>query len=125
MDSLEFSIFCGIGDIASVPTAATGTVTITDYANIADDTTLTIVTNNYTCGEGSDWVAETSNDVTAANIAAAITSGEDEHVTAVAVANVVTLTAKVAGTAGNSISLATTDAVRVAISGNTLSGGTD
>lgn len=72
---------------------------------------------------GTDFTAETSNDVTATNLAAAIDAMAT--VTATATTNVVTVTAATAGAAGNGISLATSDAVALEISGANLTGGDD
>lgn len=81
----------------------------------------TVTVNGTPLVQGTDWTAETDNDVTATNLAAAITgvTGVD----ASAAADTVTVVAATAGTAGNSITLATSDAAAVSVAGATLAGG--
>lgn len=100
--------------------AATGTVTITDFSSIAG-AVITVEGVAYT--EGAEWAAGASNDAAATSLASAINGGV--NVGAAAVTNVVTITASVAGVAGNAITTVTSDAVNAAVSGATLSGGDD
>jgi hypothetical protein len=74
--------------------------------------------------ESVDWDAETNNDTTADNLAAAIDALGNVSAPNPAAA-AITVTASTAGSAGNSITLATSDAVNLTISGATLSGGLD
>ena len=98
--------------------AATGTIQIVDYTALSG---VTVNVNGTDLVEGVDWTAATSNDATATSLATAIDliSG----VGASATTDTVTVTASVAGTAGNSIVMTTTDAVNTVLSGATLSGG--
>ena len=135
MTSLEQSIFFSdYSSTSSVSTAtsATGTITITDYANILDTTAFEIndnaeVINHYAYLEagGGEWTLGASNDATASNLAAAINNRPDELITASVTANVITLTAIVPGTLANSYIISTDDETRVTLSGDYLSGGTD
>ncbi len=81
----------------------------------------TVTANGTLLTESTDWTAETSDDVTATNLAAAV--GAVALLDAAAVTNVVTVTAATAGTAGNALTLATSDASNLAKSGTTLAGG--
>jgi hypothetical protein len=101
-------------------TAATGTVTIVDFSSIAG---ATITVGGTGLVEGVDWTAATDNATTAGSLATAIDGLGT--VGATATGAVVTITADTAGTAGNSITLATSHPVNAAISGATLTGGTD
>lgn len=101
-------------------THATGTLTVNDYSQLADDT---FQLNSNTATEGIDWTAETSNDVTAENIAAYITGFAPMDCTAVAVANVVHITAITAGAV--IYGLATSDDTNLTRSGIQLQGGED
>ena len=117
-------------------TAATGNVTITSYANLVsgtDDvvtingTAFTAQTGAATLGTGT-FQAATSNDITAASLAAQINAHEDldGEVTASVVGAIVTITAVTTGIAGNAITLAYTDNdtnVGATVSGAVLTGG--
>lgn len=73
--------------------------------------------------QGTDFTAETSNDVTATNLAAAI-DADDQG--ASATTNVVNITAATAGSAGNAIDLSeVTTSGAVTLSAATLTGGQD
>lgn len=73
--------------------------------------------------ESTDWDAETSNDVTADNLQAAIDALARVSAANPA-ANAITVLAADEGYTGNTIALATSDATNLTISGATLSGGT-
>lgn len=116
---------------------ATGTITITSYANLVsgtDDsvgvngTTFTAQTGAVTPGDAT-FRAATSNDATATSLAAQINAHATVSlaVYATALAAVVTIHAMHGGTAGNSIALAYTDNdanIGATKSGTALSGGT-
>ncbi len=103
-------------------THETGTLTVNDYAALAG-VGAAFTLNSNTASEGLEWIAETSNDVTAQNIAAAIIAFTAMSCTAVAVANVVHITRNPAGFL--STGLSTTDNVALTRSGIQLSGGSD
>lgn len=94
-------------------TAATGTATITSYANLVSGTadSITVGATTFTAQSGAatlgtaTFQAATSNDLTAASLAAQINAHAvaSTKVTATVLANAVTLTAKVAGEVGNAI----------------------
>jgi hypothetical protein len=69
--------------------------------------------------EGTDWTAETSNDVTADNLATAI-DGLDDVTAADPAAAAITVVAAEVGYSGTLIGLQTSDAVNLTISGATL-----
>lgn len=89
-----------------------------------DHAVIEVDGDNYT--EGTDFDAETSNTVTATNLAAAIDGGTND-VDAAAVDEIVTVTAEVLGEAGNAITMSVDsgDENSVELSGATLEGGTD
>jgi hypothetical protein len=88
-----------------------------------DHAVLTI--NSVPLIEGTDFDAETSNDVTASNLSIAVAGVTGIGSSDVA-SNVVTIrAADTPGTPGNSIPVATSDAVNLAISGAFLEGGVD
>lgn len=100
--------------------AATGTITITDYTLLSTDT---VSVNATDLVEGTDFDAETSNDVTATNLAAVIDA--ISGVNATASGAVVTVTATTAGAAGNAIAMTYTagTGTGLTLSGATLTGG--
>jgi hypothetical protein len=117
--------------LAAAPAAASGTITL--GAPVALDT-VTIAGIEYTFVEDIDpdepYSILLGNDAeeTAANFAAAINGnviGTDAHplVSATSAEGVVTVTAKIKGTAGNAVTLAT-DTEEVTVSGANLTGGT-
>lgn len=81
----------------------------------------TVTANGTVLTESVDFNAVTSNNQTATNIAAAIDAVA--LLDATATTNVVTIVAATAGTAGNALTLATSDATNLAKSGTTLAGG--
>jgi hypothetical protein len=103
---------------ADAGASATGTITIVDYTGLTGDT---FTVGAVTLTEGVDFDAETSNDVTATNLANAIDALAG--VGATASTNEVTITATEAGTAGNSIALATNAGADATVSGANLAGG--
>jgi len=107
--------------------AATGTVEITNNANITGDT---IDINGTGLVEGVDFNAGIDTAVTAENLKDAININPTLSTIVIATvsSNVVTVTALTAGTTGNSITMTYTDSgsgIAVNLSGATLSGGTD
>lgn len=100
--------------------AATGTLTVVDYTGLTGDT---IAIGGVTLTEGVDFDAETSNDITATNIAAAIHALA--AVDAAAVGAVVTVTAATAGTAGNAITMTTSGGADLTLSAATLTNGAE
>jgi hypothetical protein len=98
---------------------ATGTVEIDDYTELLTDgdDTITVGTTVFTAQSGPATLGEatfraaTGNNETATSLAAQINAHEDTAaiVEAIAVGAVVTITALVAGLAGNAIALAYTD----------------
>lgn len=103
-------------------TYATGTITVDDYASLSG---AVVTVNGVDLTEGAEWTAAVDDETTAASIAAAITTATATTLcTAAAVAtDVVTLTSNAKSTAANSITLATSDAVRLLKSAATLLGG--
>ncbi len=86
------------------------TITIVDYAALSGET---VTVDGNALVEGTDWDAETSNDVTATNLAAAIDGlGSYE---ASAVGAVVTVKFSTAGTAGNGKVVTSTDGVHLTL----------
>jgi hypothetical protein len=85
----------------------------------------TVTINGIVLTESTEWIAATSNDDSAASIASAITTATATTLcTATAVAtNVISIVANLAGTAGNAITVATSDVANLAKSGSHLSGG--
>jgi uncharacterized protein len=100
--------------------AASGTVTIVDFGSISG---ATITVDGTALVEGSEWTAETDNDTTAGNLAAAINGLG--NVSATSSGNVVTIVADVVGSAGNGITLSTSHSANAAVSGANLEGGFD
>jgi len=99
---------------------ASGTVTINDFSAIGG---ATVTVDGNALEEGVDWTAETDNATTAGNLAAAIDGLGS--VSATSAGDVVTITAAASGTAGNSITLATSHSVNAAVSGSNLTGGAE
>lgn len=123
-------------DAEVLATQAAGTFTVTAYANLVSGTpdTVTVAGQVFTAQAGvatpgaATFQAVTSNNVTAASLAAQINAHAvtSALVTASVVGAVVTITAKSAGNAGNSIALAYTDNdvnVGLTKSGTALAGG--
>lgn len=118
---------------------ATGTVTVTSFANLVSGVAdvITVAGQAFTAQAGAatlgqpTFQAATSNNATAASLAAQINGNETASalVTAVAVGAVVTLTAKTVGPDGNDITLTYSDndtnvgATLGGLSGGKLSGG--
>lgn len=123
-------------DAAIDPSAATGTITITSYANLISGTADVITINGTaftaqagaaTLGTGT-FRAYTSNDLTAASLVAQINGHATVSlaVVASAVAAVVTITSQNTGSSGNDLTLGYTDNdvnVGATKSGTTLTGG--
>ncbi len=102
---------------------ASGTFTIPDYT-IVSGTTVTVDSVGLT--EGLDWFAAVSNDATATSLSAAINANVDPGTaTAGHATNVVTVTATVAGSAGNSIQFSGGPGVTASPNSGTLGGGSD
>lgn len=112
-----------IAAIASHPAtvAATGTVTIVNFAALAG---ATLTVHGDALVEGVAWSAATSNTAAATSLAAAITTATGTTFsTATSTGNVVTITANALGLPGNSITLTTSDGTNMPVSGATLTGG--
>ena len=107
-------------DTVSTSVAATGTYTVVDYTML---TGATATVAGFVLTEGVDWTAAVSNNATATSLAAAINALT--AVNASAVGALITVVATPAGAAGNSVTLATSDAVNLTKSGATLTGGTN
>ena len=118
------------------PIAATGNATITSFANLVSGSADTVEVAGvvFTAQAGAvtpgdpTFQAATTNDATAISLAAQINAHATTSplVTAGAATNVVTIDADVAGSGGNSLSLAYTDNdtnVGATVSGATLTGG--
>jgi hypothetical protein len=118
-------------------TAAAGTVTISSYANLLTTTPDTVTVNGIvftaqsgaaTLGTGT-FRAATSNDATAASLAAQINAHASlsSLVIATVLTNVVTITALDSGSGGNALTLAYADLgggnIGASVSGATLTGG--
>lgn len=97
---------------------AQGTITVTDWEELAGKT-ITVGADTLT--EGVDFTAETDNDTTATNIAAAIDALTG--VNSSATDNVVTINADAVGTGGNAKVLETNAVAGITLSGATLTGG--
>lgn len=127
-DATDITITVATGGIEMNDAVITGTgaysaLNIT-FSGGQDHAVIEVDGDNYT--EGTDFDAETSNDITATNLAAAIDGGTND-VDAAAVAAVVTVTAELVGVAGNAITMSVDsgDEDGVELSGATLEGGQD
>jgi hypothetical protein len=101
--------------------AATGTVTVVDYTKLIG---ATLVVNGIVLTEGTQWHRGASNNAAATSLASAITTVTATTLcTASVLGSVITVTANSSTFKSNSISLATSDSVYLAISGNYLTGG--
>lgn len=126
-----FSVYTG-----SAPAAATGTITFADVGDADDEVSIggQVYTLKATPTNPYDVDIGASATATAANLAAAINAGAgagtaygsgtvaNTDVSASAALGVVTVTARVSGTAGNSVTLTKTG-TDITVSGATLSGG--
>jgi hypothetical protein len=99
----------------------TGTMAISGATLTGGYDNLTITVNGNALVQGTNFTAETSNAVTATNLAAAIDALA--NVAAAAVSSTVTVTAEAEGTTANSYNLLTSSAPAATVSGATLSGG--
>jgi hypothetical protein len=102
----------------AITVEATGIVTVVDYTALAG-ATLTVA--GHALVEGAAWTAATSNDATATSLASAVDALAE--VTAAPTGASVNITADVAPLSGNDITLVTSDADNLTISGDTLGGG--
>ena len=115
--------------------AASGTITITDYSNIATGTTIVLSdtagnSKTFTCGgqqtSGTDhdtWMLNEGNDTVADNIFTMLNESENDSYNWTVnnpPSNVVTITQGAVGTAGN-VTITSSDTTRVAVTG--FSGG--
>lgn len=107
-----------IQDFVNLRQHAQGTITITDYAQLA---LKTVTVNANVLTEGTNFTAGTSNDATATSLASAINALA--NVNAAAVGNVITINADAIGTAGNAYNLLTNATAGITLSGATLLGG--
>lgn len=101
----------------------TGTITIVDYTKLGG-VTITVGAEEVVEGAAEDWVAETSNTVTATNLAAKLNTDLSGTATVTSDGAVVTITADAVGVAGN-LALTSTDEVNLTLSGATMTGGID
>jgi hypothetical protein len=102
-------------------TAATGTVTVVNHLLLAG---AVLTVNGVALTEGIQWSAATSNNATATSLASAISTATATTLcTASAAGAAITVTANSATFKSNSISLATSDATHLTLSGNYLTGG--
>jgi hypothetical protein len=102
---------------------AFATVTVVDYTALSG---ATLTVNGVVLTEGIEWTAATDNDTTASSLASAITTATATTLsTGTATLNAIKVSANDAGDAGNSITLATSDAVNLTISSVTLLNGQD
>lgn len=100
-------------------TAATGTVTVVDYTQLAGKT---VTVRSTVLTEGVDWNAATDNDTTAASLELAIEAVAD--IDSSATNAVITVVAHTKGTVGNGYALATdADPAGLTVSGAFLTGG--
>jgi len=121
-----------VSDVVAVKgdAAATGTLTIANAVPVAGDK-FTVDGTDYTFRAIADEINEVTIGATitesAANLRDTINANLDSTVTAASAVGVTTVTAKVAGTAGNAITLAKVFATGAngAVSGATAAGGTD
>lgn len=110
------------GTFTITPARATATIVVSSFASIGASATITV--NGIVLTNGVEWNAATSNNATATSIASAITTATATTLTtAAAVGSTVTISSNVLGPTGNTVTLASSDAVRLLISGATLSGG--
>lgn len=104
--------------VAGFNQQASGTITITDYTELAGKT-ITVNANVLT--EGTDFARGASNNACATALAAAINALA--NVSATAVGNVITIKADAPGVAGNAYNLLTDATAGITLSGATLAGG--
>ena len=130
-DSRTGGVFSGstLADIlngASSGTAATATITIDSFGDLAGDV-VSINGQDFTEGAAADWEAGATNIQAATSLFDAIVAAADAAYTASRTSNVITLTATTTGTTGNSLALAYNDngSSGITLSGATFSGGTN
>lgn len=109
--------------VAAGPTAATGTITMTDTG--VDGDTVTVAGNVFTLVDDTPGVGEVDIGATAADTATALAAAINALATvnAAAVGAVITVTAATAGAAGNAIAIE--EDTTATLSGATLTGGAD
>ena len=108
-----------VSEILSVgATAATLTITVEDYTQLSNTIVAVLVAGiaELTVEEGIDWTAGVSNDATATSLASAL--GASAIISAVANANVITVTAVTEGYSGNLIEVSSSDGTNLPIDGN-------
>ena len=105
-------------------TSATATIRVTDFEELQDNGS-TITVGSDTIAESTDFDSETSNDVTATNIAEAIDALGDYSATASG--DLVSIVVDAEGVAGNAITIEANDFALngIILSGETFAGGTD
>lgn len=101
---------------------ATTTVTVTDYTQLSG-VSFTVNGDPDPIMEGPEWTAATSNNATATSIATWLNYHND--INASAVGNVVTVTAEVAGAAGNATTLVSDAVSGLTIAHSPFQGGVD
>jgi hypothetical protein len=101
--------------------AAAGIVTVVDYTKLVG---ATLAVNGVVLTEGIEWNRGASNNAAATSLASAVTTATATTLcTASALGAVITIIANSATFPSNFISLATSNAVNLTISGNYLTGG--
>ena len=108
-------------NLESLAVAASGTVTVNNLGISG----VVITVDGTALVEGVDWNIGGDTDATAVSLASAIDALPNVSAPAPVASSVVVITAIDAGDAGNSITLATDDALNIPVSGATLSGGVD
>lgn len=116
-NSLSLNIINNGGGVG-VP--ASGTVTIGDIGTL---TGATVTVSGDPLIEGTNWDADTSDEVTAGSLAGAISLVAG--ISATNVGNLITIVADVVGAAGNTIELTTSHPANASVSAPTLIGGVD
>jgi hypothetical protein len=130
LTSVGVSTFCNLDDTNSVSigsdvpctiAAATGNISIDDFSLLSG---VTVTIDGTDLVEGVDWIAAADNDSTATSLASAIT-GIVASVSAAAITNSIVITAVATGIAGNNITMVSSTALGITLSGATLTGGSD
>ena len=112
------------GNAYTLATSNTDAVTVSGALLTGGRAATTVTVAGTALVANVNWTAETSNDVTADNLAAAI-DALAEVVSPNPAAAVITVTAASPGTAGNAYGLVTSNTEAVTVGAATLAGGTD
>jgi hypothetical protein len=100
--------------------AATGSVTVLDFTDLAN---VTFTIGSTTLTEGLEWDATDDNSTTAQSLATAINAISGAPYLTSVNDSTITITNAVAGTVGNSVALATSNPTSLELSGANLAGG--